>query len=78
MLMRESSTIPGYTAKITDFGLARSFQLQSRIQTQMYGTVRQYSQTSFICVLLIHANYVIEETGLKFFNRAHMWVWLGF
>jgi len=40
MLTRDSSTIPGCTAKITDFGLARSFQLQSRIQIHMYGTVR--------------------------------------
>lgn len=40
MLARNNSAVPGFCAKIGDFGLARSFQMQSRIQTRMYGTVR--------------------------------------
>lgn len=40
MLARDNSAIPGFCGKIGDFGLARNFQMQSRIQTRMYGTVR--------------------------------------
>ncbi len=39
MLQRSREGAAGYEAKIADFGMARDFSVQDRIQTRMYGTV---------------------------------------
>ena len=39
LLQRSRQGAAGFKAKIADFGMARDFSVQDRIQTRMYGTV---------------------------------------
>ena len=39
LLQRSKQGAAGFSAKIADFGMARDFSVQDRIQTRMYGTV---------------------------------------
>ena len=46
MLVSNAARPHGFCAKITDFGLSRVMDVQSRMQTRMYGTVCLHSPTS--------------------------------
>ena len=46
MLVSDPERPHGFRAKIADFGLSRVLDVQSRMQTRMYGTVRFYPAVS--------------------------------
>ena len=63
MLARDSSTVSGFCAKVGDFGLARSFQMQTRIKTRMYGTVRSWALWTWRTPGLLRILKVTEQTA---------------